>query len=73
MKSSHADSVSFSNVLLVYAVFQANADHKRMTAIKNIVTRSTYREEIVGSGLRDYFLQGRHIRLMTPASHDARV
>lgn len=32
-----------------------------MTAIKNIVTRSTYRDEIVGSGLRSYFLDCRSL------------
>ncbi|KAF8323957.1 P-loop containing nucleoside triphosphate hydrolase protein [Clavulina sp. PMI_390] len=40
----------------VYAVFQANPDYRRMTTIKNIITGPTYRDEMVGSGLRDYFL-----------------
>jgi hypothetical protein len=43
---------------LVFAVFQANPHHKRMTDMKNIVTRSMYREEIVGSGLREYLMSG---------------
>jgi hypothetical protein len=29
-----------------------------MTDMKNIVTRSMYREEIVGSGLREYLMSG---------------
>ena len=31
-----------------------------MTTIKSILTQPMYREEIVGSGLRSYFREGKH-------------
>ncbi|KAF8336499.1 P-loop containing nucleoside triphosphate hydrolase protein [Cantharellus anzutake] len=40
----------------VFAVFHANPYHRRMTTIESIVSRSSYREELVGSGLRNYVL-----------------
>ena len=51
------DCCSFYKVL-VFAVFQANRYHKRMTDMRNILTSPAWREEIVGSGLRDYLLNG---------------
>lgn len=56
--SFHPLSTILDLISLVYAVFQANADHKRMTTIKNILTQPVYREEIVGSGLRQYLKEG---------------
>ncbi len=55
----------------VFAVFQANSYHKRMTDVETIVSRAIYREELVGSGLRQYILDGKpaYLCLLTPLPH----